>query len=117
VGRHEDALTTLQEALELLQQLAAAHPEIYQGDLAYAIGNFGVALEEIGRQEEALATIQESADLFRQLAAVRPEVYGDTYNEALRRVRNLLQRLGRTDEMLDLREPTSPKSAMPKEGG
>src|SRR3984957_16054856 len=52
MGRREDALRAMQEAVELYRQLAADHPGAYNPHLATSLGNFSVRLSDMGLQED-----------------------------------------------------------------
>ncbi|WP_222273157.1 tetratricopeptide repeat protein [Modestobacter marinus] len=63
LGRREDALSTIEEALTLRRALAAAHPDTYIPDLAMSLINLSNRLGDLGRREEALAAVEEALTL------------------------------------------------------
>ncbi len=75
LGRHEEALAAIEEAVELRRALAAARPDAYLPDLATSLNNLANLLGTLGRHEEALAAIEEAVELRRALAAARPDAY------------------------------------------
>ena len=62
LGRREDALAAIQEAVTIRRELAAARPDAFRPDLAMSLNNLSNRLGDLGRREEALAAIQEAAD-------------------------------------------------------
>src|ERR1700722_1724648 len=69
MGRREDALRAMQEAVELYRQLAAVRPEVYNRDLAASVNDLSAYLSEMGLREDALQLIQEAVEFVRPLAA------------------------------------------------
>jgi len=74
LGRPEEALDATQEAVTILRELAAARPEEFRPDLARALSNLSVSLDDMERPG-ALAAIQEAVGVYRELAAARPEEF------------------------------------------
>jgi tetratricopeptide (TPR) repeat protein len=72
LGRHEDALVCLQEAVAVLGQLAIDEPQVYLVDLAGALAVLGALLAELGRREEALTPTRQAIDLYRDLVDHHP---------------------------------------------
>jgi tetratricopeptide (TPR) repeat protein len=75
LGRLEDALAAIEEAVTAYRQLAAARPDAFLPDLAGSLTNQSVFLSDVGRREDALAAIEQSVKLRRQLAAARPDAF------------------------------------------
>ncbi|WP_248824664.1 tetratricopeptide repeat protein, partial [Frankia umida] len=75
VGRPEQALATIEEAVTIRRRLAADRPDTYLPDLATSLNNQSVQLGAVGRPEQALATIEEAVTIRRRLAADRPDTY------------------------------------------
>jgi tetratricopeptide (TPR) repeat protein len=63
LGRREDALTAIEEAVRLRRQLAAARPDAFTPDLARSLNNLSNRLSDLGRREDALTAAQEAAEL------------------------------------------------------
>ncbi|KAF8337928.1 uncharacterized protein EI90DRAFT_3118383 [Cantharellus anzutake] len=63
VGRHSEALSSIEEGVKLLRQLVAAHPESYTPDLAASLNNLYKALSGLGRHSEGLPFIENSVKL------------------------------------------------------
>ncbi len=57
VGRWEEALAAIEEAVTIRRQLARDRPAAFLPDLATALNNQSGRLGELGRPEEALAAI------------------------------------------------------------
>jgi tetratricopeptide (TPR) repeat protein len=89
LGRREDALAAIQEAVEHYRRLAQARPDAFLPDLATSLNNQSNRLSELGRREDALAAIQEAVTIRRRLAQARPDAFlpdvaMSLYNLALR---------------------------------
>ncbi|MEU5757028.1 tetratricopeptide repeat protein, partial [Streptomyces sp. NPDC047829] len=67
-GRHGDALTTTEEAVEIRRRLARDNPAAYEPDLATSLTNLGVQLAKAGRHGDALTTTEEAVEIRRRLA-------------------------------------------------
>jgi hypothetical protein len=76
VGRRDEALARVQEAVTICRRLAEAAPETYLPDLAAALDILANRLADTGRREEALATAQEASDHCRRLAEAWPDRFG-----------------------------------------
>ena len=75
LGRQEEALATVEEAVQIHRTLAEARPDSYLPNLATALNNQSNHLSGLERQEEALAAIEEATDLYRTLAEARPDAF------------------------------------------
>jgi len=103
LGRREDALTAIQEAVTLRRALAAAHPDAFAPDLAKSLNNLAATLDAVGRREDALTTIQEAVAAYRTLAGARPDAFTPDLATSLK---NLALRLA------DLRRPEDALAAL-----
>ena len=63
LGRREDALTAITEAVDIRRELAAARPDAFLPDLATSLNNLSRRLADLGRREDALAAITEAVEL------------------------------------------------------
>jgi tetratricopeptide (TPR) repeat protein len=63
LGRREDALTAIDEAVTVYRQLAAARPDASLPDLAMSLNNQSGRLSQLGRREDALTAIDEALRL------------------------------------------------------
>ena len=69
LGRREEALAAIEEAVTIRRELAAARPDAFLPDLAMSLNNQSSRLSELGRREDALAAIEEAVTIRRELAA------------------------------------------------
>ena len=76
LGRREEALAAIGEAVTVYRQLAAAPARrVHPRPRHVAEQPVGARLAELGRREEALAAIDEAVTAYRQLAAARPDAF------------------------------------------
>ena len=68
LGRREEALTAIEEAVTIRRQLAQADPDTFSPGLAMSLGNLAAHLAGLGRREDALTASQEATDTYRELA-------------------------------------------------
>ena len=91
LGRWEEALAAVTEAVTIRRELAAAHPDAFAPDLAMALTNQSGALANLGRHKEALAAVTEAVTIRRELAAQHavfvPDVAGSLTVQGLVRAR------------------------------
>jgi tetratricopeptide (TPR) repeat protein len=65
LGRQEEALQAIQEAVEFYRRLAADRPAAFNPDLAMSLNNLSNCLSDLGcREEEALQAIQEAVEFY-----------------------------------------------------
>ena len=83
LGRREEALAAIQEAVTIRRQLAEARPDAFLPDLATSLNNQSLRLADLGRREEALAAIQEAVTIRRELAARWPDAYRHELEQSL----------------------------------
>jgi tetratricopeptide (TPR) repeat protein len=67
VRRRDEALTAVQQAVEIYRRLAADNPA-YGGALARYLSNMSRRLSDLGRHPEALAAEEQAAELQDRLA-------------------------------------------------
>jgi tetratricopeptide (TPR) repeat protein len=91
LGRHEEALAAIREAVDIYRRLAEQRPDAYLPDLALSLNNLAVQLGDLGRHEDGLAAISEAVDTYRQLAEQRPDAH---LPELAMSLNNLAVRLG-----------------------
>jgi tetratricopeptide (TPR) repeat protein len=100
LGRWEEALAAIEEAVTIRRELAQARSNAILPDLAASLSSQSVLLGNLGRWEEALAAIEEAVTIRRELAqarpdAILPELAGSLSNQSV-----FLGDLGRRDEAL-----------------
>ena len=100
LGRREEALAAIEEAVTIHRQLAEARPDAFLPDLATSLNNQSVRLADLGRREEALAAIEEAVTIRRQLAQARPDAFLPDLATSLNNQSTCLADLGRREEAL-----------------
>jgi Tetratricopeptide repeat len=100
LGRREEALAAIQEAVGVYRELAADRPDAFRPDLARSLDNLSHWLGEVGRREEALAAIQEAVAIRRELAGDRPDAFRPDLAMSLSNLAIRLSALGRREEAL-----------------
>ncbi|MFE1206276.1 tetratricopeptide repeat protein, partial [Streptomyces sp. NPDC058762] len=71
-GRHGEALTTAEEAVDIRRRLAQDNPAAFEPDLAGSLSNLGNRLAQAGRHGEVLTTAEEAVEIRRRLARDNP---------------------------------------------
>jgi hypothetical protein len=63
LGRREEGLAAVEEAVGIRRRLAEARPDAFLPDLAMSLNNLSVRLGELGRREEGLAASEQAASI------------------------------------------------------
>ena len=100
LGRREEALAAIEEAVAIRRRLVEARPEAFLPDLALSLTNLSNHLAGLGRREEALAAVEEAAAIYRRVAEDRPEGFLPELAASLNNLSNHLGELGRREEAL-----------------
>jgi hypothetical protein len=100
LGRREDALAAITEAVDNFRGLAAARPDAFRSGLAGSLNNQSLRLAGLGRREDALAAITEAVDIRRELAAARPDAFRPGLAMSLDNQSGALAELGRREDAL-----------------
>jgi tetratricopeptide (TPR) repeat protein len=100
MGRHEDALTAIEEAVTIRRQLADARPDAFLPNLAMSLNNQSAMLSKLGRREDALIAIEEAVTIRRQLADARPDAFLPDLAMSLNNQSTVLRDLGRHEDAL-----------------
>ncbi|GAA0622903.1 hypothetical protein GCM10010174_47400 [Kutzneria viridogrisea] len=100
LGRWEEGLAAIIEAVEIRQRLAQQRPEVFLPDLAMSLNNLAIRLGEAGRREEALAAITEAVEIRQRLAQQRLEAFLPDLATSLNNLAIRLGELGRQEEGL-----------------
>jgi tetratricopeptide (TPR) repeat protein len=100
LGRREDALEAITEAVQIRRQLAEARPDAFLPDLAGALNNQSIHLSGLGRREDALAAVTEAVTAYRTLAEARPDAFLPDLAMSLNNQSIALGGLGRREEAL-----------------
>ncbi|WP_369042055.1 tetratricopeptide repeat protein [Streptomyces sp. Midd1] len=75
LGRREDGLAAIEEAVTVRRQLATAHADTHLPDLALTLNNLAARLGDLGRHEDGLVAVEEAVTIRRQLAAAHPNTH------------------------------------------
>jgi tetratricopeptide (TPR) repeat protein len=100
VGRREEALAAIDEAVRLYRALAEARPDAFTEDLAQSLNNLAARRAAIGMLAEALAASEEAVDLYRTLLSGKPNVVSPGLAMALTTLSVRLGAVGRTEDAL-----------------
>ena len=100
LGRLEEALAAIEEAVALYRAFGTAIPDAFRPDLAAALNNLSQHFSDLGRWEEALAAIEEAVTIRRDLAAADPDAFRPDLAAALTNLSKHFSDLGRWEESL-----------------
>jgi tetratricopeptide (TPR) repeat protein len=100
LGRREEALTAIEEAVTAYRQLADARPDAFLPNLAMSLNNQSLRLSDLGRREDALTAIEEAVTICRQLADARPDAFLPNLAGSLNNQSACLSDLGRREDAL-----------------
>jgi tetratricopeptide (TPR) repeat protein len=99
-GQQQDALTAIQRAVEIHEQVAETSPDAYLPALATSLDNLSVLLSVVGRREEGLTESRRTVTIWEKLAAVNPDAYRPNLAAALSNLSNRLGQAGQRAEGL-----------------
>ncbi|MET8624679.1 tetratricopeptide repeat protein [Kitasatospora sp. NPDC004669] len=115
VGRWEEGLAVIQQAVRIRNMLAETDPDAYLPDLATSLNNLSIRLGEMGRYEQGLAAIQAAVRIRRALAKVNPDAYLPDLATSLNNLSIRLGEMGRQQKGLDaIREAANHYRALAK---
>jgi tetratricopeptide (TPR) repeat protein len=100
LGRREEALAAVEEALSIQRELAVGRPDAFRPGLAISLNNLAASLAGLGRREEALAAAQEATDLYRERAVANSDAFRSDLAHSLNNLAIQLSDLGRWEEAL-----------------
>ncbi len=101
VGRPEDALQAIREAVEIGRALAIARPDASRSYLALTLNNLASGLVVVGQREEALEAISEAVEIYRALSEAEPHASRSYLATSLNNLSNALAGVGRREEALE----------------
>ncbi len=104
LGRREEALAAIEQAVTIRRQLAEARPDAFLPDLAMSLNNQSGCLADLGRREEALAAIEQAVTIRRQLAEARPGAFLPNLATSLYNLADTLSSLNRDAEASAMRK-------------
>ncbi|MFE3128543.1 hypothetical protein ACFXHD_34585, partial [Streptomyces hydrogenans] len=76
VGRREEGLAAIQEAVTIRRTLAETNPDAHLPNLATSLKNLAIRLGNLRRREEGLTASKEAVTIHRFLAKERPSLFG-----------------------------------------
>ncbi|MDP9119771.1 MAG: tetratricopeptide repeat protein [Acidobacteriota bacterium] len=100
LGRWEEGLAAIEEAVAVYRALASSRPDAFRPDLARSLNNLSHHLNALGRREEGLAASEEAVAVYRALASSRPDAFRPDLAGSLNNLSNHLSALGRRKEGL-----------------
>ena len=100
MGRREEALGAIREAVDICRRLADVQPDAFRPNLATSLNNLANRLSEVGKREEALGASREAEDIYRQLAAAQPNAFRPDLAMSLNNLANMLSEVGWREEAL-----------------
>jgi tetratricopeptide (TPR) repeat protein len=101
LGRTEEAVAAMAEALEIGRERAAADQDDESRSLvAASLNDASTLLARLGRHEDALAALTEAVEIDRELAATDPDEFRRDLAGALSNQSLWLARLGRYEDAL-----------------
>ncbi|HYV49235.1 MAG TPA: tetratricopeptide repeat protein [Myxococcaceae bacterium] len=100
LGRREEALECIREAVEVGRRLATGKAEAFESILATCLNNLSNCLGEFGKHEEALRAIEESVEIRTRLAKAAPSRFEPDLATALNTLSNRLREVGKREEAL-----------------
>jgi tetratricopeptide (TPR) repeat protein len=101
LGRSEEALEAIEQAVEIYRDLARSRPDAIRPDLAGSLNNLSGRLADLGRREEALEAIEQAVEIYRDLARSRPDAIRPHLAMGLHNLSTSLGNLGRREEALE----------------
>ena len=100
LGRNDEALAAIEEAVAIRRELVVTDPEAYRAELAVALSNWSNRLSVLGRNEEAAAAIEEAVAIGRELVVADPEAFRPDLALYLHNVSYCFAALDRHEEAL-----------------
>jgi tetratricopeptide (TPR) repeat protein len=100
VGDRPGALTAIQDAVAIYQDLAAVAPDTFRPTLAMSLNNLSRCLSAVGDHPGALAASQNAVAIRRDLAAVAPDTFRRALASSLNNLSICLSAVGNRPEAL-----------------
>ncbi|WP_327330563.1 tetratricopeptide repeat protein (plasmid) [Streptomyces sp. NBC_01208] len=101
LGRREEALVAVSEAVDIRRKLVEVHGDMYLPEHASSLNNLSARLSALGRREEAMVAVSEAVDIRRKLVDVHGDIYLPGLAAALNNLSSALAALGgRREEAL-----------------
>ena len=100
LGRWEEALAAIEEAVGVYRELVRTQPDAFKPDLAISLNNLSTGLGTLGRREDALAAIEEAVKIRRELVRAQPDAFKPDLAGSLNNLSIALGALGREEHAL-----------------
>jgi tetratricopeptide (TPR) repeat protein len=100
LGKHDQALTAIEEAIAIRDEQARNDPETSLPDLASSLNSRSDLLRLLGQRAEALAAAEEAVAICRRLAETDPALFLSEVAGSLNNLANSLSELGRREDAL-----------------
>ena len=100
LGQREKALTAIERAVLLDQEVSRVLPDVGRPGLANSLSNLSKCFSDLGQRDRALAASQEAVETFRDLAATRPDAFRPGLAMSLNMHSLSLSKFGRREEAL-----------------
>jgi tetratricopeptide (TPR) repeat protein len=100
VGRHEEGLAAVQEAVNVRYFLSQVDPDTHLPRLAMSLNNLFARLASVGRYEEALTAIREAVRIRHTLAKSDPGTHLSDLAMSLDNLAGALGKMGQSEEGL-----------------
>ncbi|KAF9520146.1 hypothetical protein BS47DRAFT_1387488 [Hydnum rufescens UP504] len=94
-GLHEEALTAIEQAVEIYRSLVKEQPDVFRPHLARSLENLAIDLLEFGDRKKGLEVIEEAVSIYRLLAAYRPKMFRPYLARSLNNLSTRLSESGR----------------------
>ncbi|MCT2583346.1 tetratricopeptide repeat protein [Actinophytocola gossypii] len=100
LGRWEEALAAITEAVALRRDLARTGSDAHLADLARSVHNRSTYLVAAGRWEDALAAISEAVAIRRELAGAHPDAHLPDLALSIHNLADAFTHVGRREQAL-----------------
>jgi tetratricopeptide (TPR) repeat protein len=98
VDRQDEALATIDRAVEILRPHAAAQPDAYSPRLANALRNYAIWHGQAGNADVAVPAAEECVEVYRRIRSRYPTLFTEQMASVLGVLSTQLRRVGRADE-------------------
>ncbi|KLO11380.1 hypothetical protein SCHPADRAFT_929932 [Schizopora paradoxa] len=100
IGLKEDALLSIQEAVDIHRKVMEQNPSVVGDELAWCMKCLSERLLGMGLLNAALPPITEAVDIYKHLALETPRAFDDGLGWCLLHLSNVQSKLGLRDEAL-----------------
>jgi len=100
LGRREEALKAIEDAVAVYRALSQALPDVFRPYLAMSLNNLSNYLSDLGRLEEGLKAVAEAVAIRRALLQAHPDAFRPDLAMSLTNLSIRLGGLGRREEAM-----------------